>query len=366
MPGGHCKYSLKMIAHFDIDAFYASVAQLDEPALRGKPLAVAGSSRRAVVLTASYEARPYGVRSAMPLYRAKAQCPELVVVPPNFERYRELSRAVFGIFARGAGAVEGLSLDEAFVAIATDVLDEGVEYARAVRRVVREEVGLAVSAGVAAQKMVAKIACDAAKPDGLGVVEPGTEAAYLAPMPVGRLWGIGPKTQARLARREITTIGQLAALSDTATFELFGRWGKELRELARGHDERTVEPDRETRSVSSEETFEHDVRDDAELRAVIHELSADVARRLEAHGLRGTTIGVKIKRADFTLLGRQTSLAVPTSDTAAIEAAALHCFERAGLDGAAVRLLGVRVASITQEPVRQTSLFADSSGPLAN
>jgi DNA polymerase-4 len=140
---------------------------------------------------------------------------------------------------------------------------------------------------------------------------------------------------------------------------LFGRWGKELRELARGHDERTVEPDRETRSVSSEETFEHDVRDDAELRAVLHELSADVARRLEAHGLRGTTIGVKIKRADFTLLGRQTSLAVPTSDAAAIEAAALHCFERAGLDGAAVRLLGVRVASITEEPIRQTSLFAD-------
>lgn len=347
-----------MIAHFDLDAFYASVAQRDDPSLRGKPVAVAGSSRRAVVLTASYEARPFGVRSAMPLYKARAQCPELVVVPPNFERYRELSRAVFAIFERGASAVEGLSLDEAFIAIPGAGFAEAMAHAQNVRRTVREEVGLTVSAGVAAQKMVAKIASDAAKPDGCAGVEPGTEAAYLAPLPAGRLWGIGPKTQARLAARAIATIGQIAALSDEEAFALFGRGGRAVRELARGNDSRTVSADRETRSVSSEETFEYDVVDEAELRAAVRELAADVARRLQAHGLRGSTVGVKIKLASFTILGRQTGLAVPTDDAAIVEAAALHCLRRAELDGAAVRLLGVRVASITEEPARQISLFA--------
>lgn len=346
-----------MIAHFDIDAFYASVAQRDDPSLRGKPLAIAGESRRAVVLTASYEARPFGVRSAMPLYKAKALCPQLMVASPNFERYRELSRAVFEIFGRGSTAVEGLSMDEAFVAIATTQLDEAIAYAQSVRTAVRDEVGLTVSAGVAAQKMVAKIASDAAKPDGLAAVGPGTEAAYLAPMPVGRLWGIGPKTQVRLAQRGIETIGQIAVLSDDAAFALFGRGGKSVRELARGNDVRTVSSGRETRSVSSEETFEYDVRDEAELRVAVRELAADVARRLELHGLAGYTIGVKIKLSNFTILGRQTTVAAPTADASTIESAALHCLERAALEGAPVRLLGVRVGSITEEKVRQTSLF---------
>jgi DNA polymerase-4 len=346
-----------VIAHFDIDAFYASVAQRDDPSLRGLPLAIAGNSRRAVVLTASYEARPFGVRSAMPLYKAKALCPGLVVAPPNFERYHELSRAVFEIFGRGGGAVEGLSLDEAFVAVEGAELEPAIAYAEGVRRAVREEVGLAVSAGVAAQKMVAKIASDAAKPDGLASVAPGTEAAYLAPLGVGRLWGVGPKTQARLAARAIETIGQLAELSDEAVFALFGRSGKAVRELARGHDERGVSSERETRSVSAEATFEYDLRDERDLRAALAELAADVAGRLERHGLRGSTIGVKIKLSNFTILARQTALAVATDDRATIEAAALRCLERAGLAGGAVRLLGVRVASLTDERTRQISLF---------
>jgi len=347
-----------VIAHFDLDAFYASVAQRDDPGLRGKPVAVAGNSRRAVVLTASYEARPFGVRSAMPLFKARALCPDLVVVPPNFERYRELSQAVFAIYESGARAVEGLSLDEAFVALAAQDFAQALKAAQAVRRRVREEVGLTVSAGVAAQKMVAKIASDAAKPDGCAGVEPGTEAAYLAPLPAGRLWGIGPKTQTRLTARGVATIGQIAALSDEDAFALFGRGGRAVRELARGHDARAVSADRETRSVSSETTFEYDVADDAELRAALCELAADVARRLRAHGLRGSTVGVKIKLTGFTILGRQTALTVPTDDPTAIEAAALHCLRRAGLEGAAVRLLGVRVASLTEEPARELSLFA--------
>ncbi len=347
-----------MIAHFDIDAFYASVAQRDDPSLRGKPLAIAGESRRSVVLTASYEARPFGVRSAMPLYKARALCPELVVARPDFERYRELSRAVFEIFGREGRAVEGLSLDEAFVDAGTEDVDEAVAFARRVRAAVRDEVGLTVSAGVAAVKMVAKIASDAAKPDGLAAVAAGTEAAYLAPMPVGRLWGVGPKTQARLAARAIETIGQLAVLSDDAVFALFGRSGRGVRDLARGIDARTVSPDRETRSVSSEETYEYDLRDGEDMRAAVRELAVDVSRRLVAHGLRGSTIGVKVKLSNFTVLGRQTSLVVATDDAATIAGAALWCLERVPLDDRGVRLLGVRVASITEEPVRQISFFA--------
>ncbi|HMD03290.1 MAG TPA: DNA polymerase IV [Candidatus Baltobacteraceae bacterium] len=346
-----------MIAHFDIDAFYASVAQRDDAALRGVPLAVAGSSRRAVVLTASYEARPFGVRSAMPLYRARELCPQLIVVPPNFTRYRELSRAVFEIFARASLAVEGLSLDEAFVALATADLDEAIAFAQGVRASVRDEVGLTVSAGVAAQKMVAKIASDAAKPDGLQAVPAGTEAGYLADLSVGKLWGIGPKTQARLAFENITKIEQLAALTDEDCFRLFGRGGKGVRDLARGIDPREVSADSATRSVSSEETFEYDLRDEEEIRTALRALAEDVAARLAAHGLRGTTIGIKLKRADFTALVRQTTVAVPTADAGAILAAAERCLERAELRGAAIRLLGVRVASITEEPAREISLF---------
>ncbi len=346
-----------MIVHFDLDAFYASVAQLDDPGLRGLPLVVSGRSRRAVVLTASYEARPFGVRSAMPLYRALEACPELVVVPPAFERYRELSHACFAVFSDGARAVEGLSFDEAFVDIEGDFAD-GVAFARRVKDRVKAEIGLTVSAGVAAQKMVAKIACDEGKPDGLRAVEPGTEAAYLAPMPVGRLWGVGPKTQMKLSAAGIVTIGDVAALSDERSFALFGKWGRELRELARGHDDRKVESGRETRSVSSETTFEYDVASRDQLREVLRELSAEVAERLAKYGLRGTTIGVKLKRADFTTVGRQTSLAEPTKDEAVILIAAERCLERAHADYAAVRLLGVRVAGITEDVTEQISLFA--------
>jgi len=347
-----------MIAHFDIDAFYASVAQLDDPSLRGKPLAVSGSSRRAVVLTASYEARPFGVRSAMPLFKAKSLCPALIVVPPTFGRYRELSRAVFAIFADGARALEGLSMDEAFVEVEAELLEPAIEYARRVRARVRDAVGLTVSAGVAAQKMVAKIASDNAKPDGLASVEPGTEAAYLAPMPVSRLWGIGPKTQARLAGGDVTTIGQIAALSDAEAFRLFGRWGREVRELARGNDTRRVESDRETRSVSSEQTFEYDVADREELLELLREAARDVAERLANEGLRGSTIGIKLRLSNFATIVRQTTVAEPTRDAAVLCAAAERCLARAALDGRAVRLAGVRVASLTEDAAEQLSMFS--------
>ncbi len=346
-----------MIAHFDLDAFYASVAQRDDPSLRGKPLAVAGSSRRSVVLTASYEARPYGVRSAMPLWKALAACPQLVVVPPTFERYKESSAAVFAIFADGATAVEGLSLDEAFCALPTENLDDARAWAERVRARIFREVGLTASAGIARAKMVAKIASDSCKPNGIAIVEPGTEAVYLAPMPVGRLWGVGPKTQLRMTEAGIQTIGDVAALDDARAFALFGKWGREVRELARGNDDREVDGSRERKSVSTEETFEYDVRDEERVFALLATQAAELAQYLKKRNLRGSTVGIKIKRADFTVLGRQTHLAVATDDESIILDAARHCWQRAGIAGQPIRLLGTRIASLTEEAERQISLF---------
>jgi len=300
-----------VIAHFDVDPFYASVAVRDDPALAGKPLAIAGSSRRAVVLTASYEARPYGVRSAMPLYRALAACPQLVVVAPDMQKYRTVSREIFAIFAREGRPVEGLSMDEAFVDLGQLDLVAAVAEARGIRAEVLRSTGLTVSAGVASGKMVAKILSDSCKPDGLQSVEPGTEAAFLDPLPVGRLWGIGPKTQSRLEHRGIATIGDVARLDDASVRALFGSWGIELRDLARGIDRRPVEPVRETKSISTEETFEYDVRDEAVLRNLLREQAAEIAAKLEKEGVRARTIGIKVKLGDFTTLGRQTHLAEP-------------------------------------------------------
>ena len=343
--------------HFDLDAFYASVAQRDDPALRGVPLAVSGSSRRAVVLTASYEARPFGVRSAMPLYKALHACPNLVVVAPDFPRYRAASDAVFAIFADGATAVEGLSLDEAFVALPDASAAEARAFAERVRARIRAEVGLTASAGVAAVKMVAKIASDMRKPDGLTLVEPGTERAFLAALPVGRLWGIGPKTLPRLEAAGLHTIGDVADLDDATLYGILGRGGREFRDLARGIDARAVDGSRERKSISTEETFEYDVRDEDRIRGVLRAQADELALDLQQKQLRAATVGVKIKRADFSITGRQTSLAVAANDAALILAASTWCWDRSGVSGSPIRLLGTRVASLTTEEARELRLF---------
>lgn len=345
------------IAHFDVDAFYASVAVRDDPTLRGKPVAVAGRSRRAVVLTASYEARPFGVRSAMPLYKARLACPQLVVVPPEMAKYQAISREIFTIFRRDGRPVEGLSLDEAFVDIGEATLDHATASAVSLRREILEATGLTVSAGIATGKMIAKIASDTCKPDGLRAVAPGDEAAFLAPLPVGRLWGIGPKMQTRLSVFGVTTIGEIAALDDARLRELFGSWWREVRDLAHGVDPRPVEPARETKSISTEETFEYDVRDERRLIEILRIQARELAESLERERNVAQTIAVKIKRADFTIVGRQTHLVEPTRDARRIFRAAVYCLRRAALDGAPVRLLGTRVASLTEGDAIQTSLF---------
>jgi len=350
-----------VIAHFDVDAFYANVEIRDNPELRGKPVAVAGTSRRAVVLTASYEARPYGVKSAVPLYRALEACPDLIVVRPSMQKYRDISRQIFAIFERRGHAVQGLSMDEAFVDFGDCSPDAARELAQTIRSEIFDEVQLTVSAGVASGMMVAKILSDNAKPNGLETLAPGHEAEFLAPLPVGRLWGVGPKTQARLQERGITTIGDVAALSDERVRAIFGSWGTELRDLARGIDRRTVEPERETKSISTEETFEYDVRDEKQLREVLRAQALELAQTLEREGLSACTIGIKIKRADFRIIVRQTNLVEPTMDARQIFVSAVHCLRRAELGRTPVRLLGTRVASLVQGEPKQQTLFAGSA-----
>jgi DNA polymerase IV len=352
--------NVAFVAHFDIDAFYASVAVRDDPSLRGKPVAVAGSHRRSVVLTASYEARPYGVRSAIPLYRAREMCPQLIVVPPDMQRYKAISREVFAVFGARGHAVEGLSLDEAFVALGEITFEEARACAATIRAEVHEQTALTVSAGVATGKLVAKIASDTCKPDGLLAVAPGDEATFLGPLPARSLWGVGPKTAARLETFGITTIGQIAALEDAQARTIFGSWGPQVRDLARGIDTRTVEPERETKSISSETTFEYDVRDERKLVEVLREMAIELAEKLECEECSASTVGIKIKRADFRIFGRQTHLAEPTRDARLIYRAALHCLQRAHLAGTPIRLLGLRVASITLGGAKQISLFESS------
>jgi DNA polymerase-4 len=277
-------------------------------------------------------------------------------------KYRGVSREIFAIFGSRGHTVEGLSMDEAFVDAGDGVgFDETRELAASVRRDVLAATGLTVSAGVAAGKMVAKIASDACKPDGLLAVAPGDESAFLAPLPAGRLWGIGPKTQRRLSAFGIETIGDLAALDDPQLHELFGSWGTRVRELASGRDPRRVEPERDTKSISTEETFEYDVRDERELIAVLKTQSIELAQRLERENAGARTVGIKIKLGNFTLVGRQTHLVEPTRAPRAIFRAAVLCLRRARLEGAPVRLLGTRVASIVDGASLQLGLFTVSS-----
>ena len=351
-----------MIVHADLDAFYASVAQRDDPVLRGKPVVVAGSSRRAVVLTASYEARSFGIHSAMPLYQARERCPHILVVTPDFEKYREASNAVFAIFKAHARAVERLSLDEAFLDVGDVPLDAAVAVAREVKAAVRSATGLTVSMGVASGKMIAKIASDEGKPDGLVSVHPGSEAAYLALKPVRRLWGIGPKTEARLRAHGLERIGQVAELSEERLQVLFGRWGAQLGELARGIDPRPVVEDWEARSISSEETFENDVVDRRALQQVLATQAADLAARLKRKHLRANTVGIKVKFSDHRVLGRQTSFRQPIDDADTITEAAFYCLQQLAPEQP-VRLIGVRVSNLAPHDAAQATLFELHGSP---
>jgi DNA polymerase IV len=345
------------IIHVDMDAFYASVEQRDNPALRGRPVMVGGHPTRGVVLAASYEARPFGVRSAMPMSRALKQVPHAIVVPPRFAAYVEASERIFAIFESATPLVEPVSLDEAFldVTASAQLFGPPAEIARKLRERIAHEVGLPASAGIACTKFVAKIASDLAKPNGQREIVAPDTVSFLAPLPVSRLWGVGPKLEAVLRSLGLRTLGDVAA-RDRAWLEgRLGSVGPHLWKLSQGIDDRPVVPDREAKSVGAEDTFEHDL-DKAELGMHIHSQALRVGRRLRNAECRGRVVQLKLKLADFALLTRQMTLAEPTHDGQEIYRAAMALLEKVSLPRK-VRLTGVSVHAI--EPgSSQLNLFA--------
>jgi DNA polymerase-4 len=341
----------RTILHLDLDAFYASVEQLDDPSLRGRPVIVGGPSRRGVVCAASYEARRFGVRSAMPTARARKLCPD----------------RVFGVYRRFTPLVEPLSLDEAFLDVTASraLHGGGREIALAIKRAVRTECGLAVSAGIAEVKLAAKIATDLGKPDGLVEVPPGGVAAFLAPLPASRLWGVGRVTEEALRKIGIATIGDLARTPDVALAAAVGAaHARDLRALARGDDPRDVVPDEEAKSIGAEDTFAEDLAGAAALERELLAQATRVGRRLRAAGLAGRTVTLKVKYADFTLVTRRTTLERPTDDDRAIFEAARALLARVEADRR-IRLTGISVSGLAGEGERaQLDLFgAEARAP---
>ena len=344
---------MRHIIHADLDAFYATVEQLDNPELLGKPVLVGGRpENRGVVATASYEARPFGVRSAMPMRTAVRLCPQGIVVRPRFTRYREMSRQVMEVFREFTELIEPLSLDEAYLDISGAVDQaEGrwpLGVALELKRRVKEETGLTVSVGVSVSKSVSKIASDLDKPDGLVVVPPGDQPEFLAPLPVGKLWGIGPKTAERLQAEGVNTIGMLAEQSPEWFHRMFGQRAETVRLRAIGLDDEPVHTERVTKSVSSETTFPDDIGDTAELRRVLEELADGVAGSLERKGLQGKTVTVKLRLADFTTFTRQTTLHAASSDAAPIRDTAWRLLSAELTAGRTFRLLGVGVSNFSE------------------
>jgi len=333
--------------HIDMDAFYASVEQRDDPQLRGKPVVVAWLGNRSVVCAASYEARRFGIRSAMPAVRAERLCPEAVFVPPDFPRYRAVSRVVREIFKRHTDLVEPLSLDEAYLDVTENMtgLPTATRVARAIRAQIREELNLTASAGVAPNKFLAKIASDWRKPDGLFVIQPDEVDTFLPPLPVGCLPGVGKVTEARLEKHGIRTVGDLRGLELPALEGPFGRHGIRLYELARGIDNSPVLPDRPTQSVSAEDTFQHDVPL-SETESLIRRLAEKTwaASRNETRIAR--TVVLKLKTSEFRILTRSHTPASPPSSCEELTGIALSLRERVDLDPhQRFRLVGVGLSN---------------------
>jgi DNA polymerase-4 len=346
----------RIILHVDLDAFFCSVEQLSDPGLEGKPFVVGGRAEaRGVVSSASYVARTFGISSAMATTRALRLCSDLIILPPRHHIYSEHSRKVMSLLRSSAPIFEQLSIDEAFLDVSDDPRP-GAQAASILQMQIRERFGLPTSWGVASNKLVAKIATEIGKPEGLIAVPPGKEAEFLAPLPVEMLWGVGPKTRSRLVAQGIRTIGELARFPEDRLIAIFGEHGSDLATKARGYDERPVAEDREPRSMSSEVTFERDVADQKELYRTLMRLSEGVGRRLRKAKLAGRTVKIKLRWPDFTTLTRQVKLSQPTDQDGEIFQTALRLFERVWRKGRAVRLLGVGVADLGR-PLRQLTLF---------
>jgi DNA polymerase-4 len=356
MPGSPAARS---ILHVDMDAFYAAVEALDDPGLRGKPLIVGGTGRRGVVASCSYEARAYGVRSAMPSGQARRLCPHAVFLPPRFDRYAEISHCLHAIFRQYTPLVEGIALDEAFLDVTGSerLFGYGPDIAAVIRRRVASELGLACSVGVAPVKFLAKLASEAAKPRvtpgavnagaGVMVIEPGQELTFLHPMPIDSLWGVGPATAGRLRRLGVTTIGELAAVPlEVLEATVGGAHGRHLAQLARGIDERAVEPDREVKSVSHEETYPVDLFERDDLDREIVRMADAVAGRMRRAGLSGRTVGLKVRYGDFVTLTRSRTVAAGLAEGPVIAAIAGALLGSVDISPG-IRLLGVGVSNLS-------------------
>src|SRR5260221_885592 len=348
----------RTILHLDLDAFYCAVEETRNPELRGKAFAVGGKpDERGVVASCSYAARAMGVRSAMPMSKALRLSPRLIIVPGHHRIYSEVSKQVMDILHTATGLVEQISIDEAFLDI-SDIQDEPEHLAHGLQTRINKELQLPCSIGIASNKLVAKLATEVGKalalkkikaqglaepPNALTLVSFGEEAAFLNPLPADMLWGVGPKTSARLTELGIYTIGDIAKWPESELLRLFGENGRELSKHAKGIDDRLIETERETKSISQENTFSRDVRDDKLLQKTLREMSTEVAKQLRKNNLAGKTVKLKIRWPDFTTLTRQTTLNNPTDQEAEIAEAVLELMRLVRKPKQAVRLTGVGI-----------------------
>ena len=344
----------RRILHIDMDAFYASVEQRDDPALRGKPVAVGGdATRRGVVAAASYEARTFGVRSAMSMAKAVRLCPSLVIVRPDFARYKAASDTIFGLYRAVTPLVEPLSLDEAYLDVTENAWGEplGVTVAKRLKQAIRDTTALTASAGVAPNKFLAKIASGWKKPDGLTVIAPERMEAFLQGLPVDALWGVGPVTAAKLKAKGITRLIDVRLTEPAVLREAVGTLADWLRQLAHGIDDRPVVSGHEPKSSGSEHTYARDLTDPAEMRAEVEAMARDAAAWLDTKGLFARTVTVKVRYSDFTTITRSHSLA-PTRDADAIAARAVALLARTEAGQRPVRLLGASVHNLCDTATR--------------
>lgn len=350
----------RFVVHVDLDAFYASVEELDHPEHKGHPLVVGADPQegrgRGVVATANYAARKFGIRSAMPIGEAWRRCPDARFVFPRFERYHEESEKVFAILRQEADAVEPAGIDEGYLDLSSrGTFHAVVEHARAIQRRIVDETRLTASMGVATNKTVAKIATDMQKPFGLTAVAPGTEEAFLAPLPVRKVPGVGPKSEERLASLGVATVAQLAQLPTSVLLREFGAWGPRLGQLARGVDETPLETEWERKSVGGETTFPHDTDDPEEWRRTLDELAHDAARILREEGNVARTVTLKVRLTGFETYTRARTLVTPTDDGGAFARVALDLLDE-NRPTRAVRLLGVRLTHLMPLQGRQKVL----------
>jgi len=356
----------RSILHADMDAFYAAVEQRNRPSLRGKPVIVGGRAEdRGVVATASYEARRFGVHSAMPTRTALRLCPQAVLLPPDFAKYRTVSQAIFAIYREWTPLIEPISLDEAYLDLTENVatFEEAIAAGAAIRDRVQRDVGLTVSVGVGTNKLVAKIASDLVKPNGLTVVPPGTEREFLAPLPVGRLWGVGPKAAAFLRTMGVNTVADLAQFPSAALERHFGRSGRQWHEMAEGVDDRPVTANRPLRQVSRETTFPQDVADPAFTDEVLRHLANEVMERIVELSLHGYTVSVKVRFEDFRSVSRQVTLGESIEDAATLIQQGQQLLRTAWTPGHQLRLLGIGVTNFHADAPLQLSFF-DQNGPM--